>query len=170
MFYLLMVSLFLHLISFFALLVLYKRQEAYRPENDNKNIKEMEDMLLSYTTEMKDNNERLIRRLKEEKASYIKSGINSAEEETEKQTGPPAPKENLPDSTQHPETNKEQALYDKYENYEPPLPDLEKPPLVETTLRSQVLALKEKGYSENEIAQQLKIGAGEVELLIKFYQ
>src|SRR5699024_3576524 len=55
---------------------------------------------------------------------------------------------------------------EEFGNYSPPIPEDESP-IIETSPVSQVLSLHKQGLSEQEIAKQLNMGAGEVELMIK---
>lgn len=163
MVYLLIVSIFFHFVTFFTLIILYKRQEPTQSGNNQQSMKEMEDMLLSYTTEMKENNERLIRRLKEEKSQLIKQqAMNIYETSPEVLTA----KEG---ADKDKSTDTSAVKVKAYEDYEPPVPSETSPEeKVEASKHSRVLALNQEGYSEKEIARRLNIGAGEVELLLKF--
>lgn len=168
MIYLLLVSLFLHFVTFFAITVLYKRQEVQQPYSNAKQIQEMEDMLLSYTTEMKENNEQLIQRLKVEKEKYVKQQEAALDRSETADSTTDTHVESIKPINYYPPLTAA-GPKNPYENYQPPLPKEEPPAEAAVTSKhSRVLALKKEGYTEKEIAKKLNIGAGEVELLLKF--
>lgn len=147
------------------MILLYQRIERAKPLDEEKVVKEIEDLLLSYTTEMKENNERLARRIS-------KLAVNSSHEKVDnhkteaKKTERVAPPTSLVNSFLDSSSNEE-----NYKEYEPPLPD-ENPEemAVDSPTSSRVLSLYKQGYSATNIAKELRIGAGEVELLLKFYK
>ena len=55
------------------------------------------------------------------------------------------------------------------EVYQPPLPEQEAT-TYQPSVQSQILELREKGYSLDEIAKRLDRGKTEIELLLKFHQ
>ncbi|MCR6096071.1 hypothetical protein HXA31_08305 [Salipaludibacillus agaradhaerens] len=178
MIYLVLISLFLHLISFFIIVVLFQRLDNQKPLDKEKTLKEMEDLLISYTTEMKDNNERLARRM-----AHLTPSVKA----------PPVVTPKAPFEQKEPESSQmfteevdelqssindkedvngqvEETSDTKYAEYEPPLPPSEKEDIVEPSDTSKVLSLNKQGYTEQEIAKKLDMGAGEVALLLKFYK
>ncbi|MFA9558057.1 DUF6115 domain-containing protein [Evansella sp. AB-rgal1] len=167
MVYLLVVSFILHFISFYIMILLYQRQSKQEPVKGEKVLREMEDMLVSYTTEMKENNDRIVRIiLKERKESAYKevpfhaklNGENerSKDDVTEIES---KGKNNIED---------EDDLYTNYSNYKPFLPKEILEPTTSDT--AKVLSLHKRGLTVKEIAQKLNMGAGEVELMIKFHK
>lgn len=174
MIYLVFISLLLHLVSFFVIVILYQRIENQKPLDKEKTVKEIEDLLLSYTAEMKENNEKLAKRISElpvaERNQVFKN--EAAEDARPEGTSPAqinkeAEGKRTPDSVR--ETGSE--MPEKYSRYTPPVPGMEKEEeSLKPSSTSKVLSLSKQGYSKDEIAKQLEMGAGEVELLLKFYK
>ncbi|MGJ9381437.1 DUF6115 domain-containing protein [Salipaludibacillus sp. CF4.18] len=165
MVYLVIISLALHFVSFYIMILLYQRMERTKPLDKEKTMKELEDLLLSYTTEMKDNNERLARRV-----SKLSANSSPKVNEHRKIENIPEPitdpdqslVNTFPDSADHEED---------YKEYEPPLPDETSEEIaLDSSTTSRVLSLYKRGNSITDIAKELRIGAGEVELLLKFYK
>ncbi|UTR15070.1 hypothetical protein MM221_00255 [Salipaludibacillus sp. LMS25] len=176
MIYLVIISLFLHLISFFIIVVLFQRLDNQKPLDKEKTLKEMEDLLISYTTEMKDNNERLARRMAHltpsVKATPVTPKLSFEEKETGSSPAFSDEVDELHGTNVKEDVNEpiEEASDTKYAEYEPPLPSSEKEVSVEPSDTSKVLSLNKQGYTEQEIAKKLDMGAGEVALLLKFYK
>lgn len=174
--YLLAVSFVLHFITFYLLIMFYQRLKAQQPFDKEKTLREMEDLLIAYTQEMKDNNEKLAKtvlRERKAKSSFsppISKDITEAkivqndENMKEDQENILEQKHKVQDEKVETEHFQEQVM-----NYTPPLPKDEPPPL-HTSPISQILSLHKRGLDVNEIAKQLNMGAGEVELLIKIHK
>ncbi|MBU8906986.1 DUF6115 domain-containing protein [Desertibacillus haloalkaliphilus] len=174
--YLVIVSIILHFITFFWIITLMQRfnREAPSPNKNAEKVKaEIEDLLVAYTTEMKEENERLIKQFidhGQEQSQQLREDTVRHDppqrERTTKQTSPLSPLSN------------EQVEFDKTENeydrsYQPPIPtddDYKSDDVFEQSETAKVLSLANQGYSANEIAKKLGMGKGEVELLLKFYQ
>ncbi|SDY71052.1 hypothetical protein SAMN05421736_103100 [Evansella caseinilytica] len=184
MIYILLISFILHLISFYFIILLFQRQGARQPVDNEKTLKDMEDLLVSYTAEMKENNERLVRMISKQAKEYpvIKKPDMLIMENSGNSSDDPVIQENIlakntekeplvvptkaaesADDPQEPVTEEE-----KYAAYSPPVPEAEAE--MEASSTSGVLDLHRQGYSTKEIAKKLKMGAGEVELLLKFYK
>ena len=189
MIYLLIVSFFLHLISIFAIVVLYQKTEAVKPPDHNQTLREMEDLLISYTTEMKENNERMARRLSKLNTEQV--SVTRTEPSLYDQRGSYEPnKKRHPSDSEKKDVsfddekrvadtvydeksdvseNVQPAQEEDYGDYVPPgVHDGEVK--VDTSSTSRILSLHAQGYTVQEIAKQLQMGAGEVELLLKFHQ
>ncbi|UTR10841.1 hypothetical protein MM300_00440 [Evansella sp. LMS18] len=162
MLYLLIISFLLHLVCFYFIILLYQRLKHQEPFDKEKTLNEMEEMLLAYTTEMKENNEKIAR--------IVSRKLNS-------QSAGPKPEDRSTDAGPD-DYGREQegpegeilAFHAEQKEYTPPLPDEEKAVSVDTSPQSRVLSLHNEGYTINEIARKLNMGTGEVELLIKFYK
>ncbi|WP_096189098.1 DUF6115 domain-containing protein [Evansella halocellulosilytica] len=185
MVYLLIVSLMLHFISFFFIVILFQRQNEQHPNDHKKTVKEMEDLLIAYTTEMKDNNDRLARRMnhlniQHEGHPNVQNSVhtnlqpeehtNTVEDQAQVSTANVDHKSSDSKSYANERVKEHEDFEDvKYSLYEPPSPQEETAhKYVETSTTSKVLSLYEKGYNVHDIAKQLDMGAGEVELLLKF--
>lgn len=151
---LLVLSIFLHFIVFVLLIFLYQdvrrlkeeRQELYGMRED------MEELLAFYVEELKKENEQL-------KNMYEKK---EKREEKEKSFT-----ERLNDSKETLSLSTETEA-----SYTPPLPkeEEERKDTFQPSLQAQVLSLFKEGLREDEIAKQLDIGKGEVELFLKLYK
>ncbi|NJP36325.1 DUF6115 domain-containing protein [Alkalicoccus luteus] len=136
--FLLLTSLLLHLASFFAIVILYRRQEASPSQDMDTKMRQMEDILAAYTEEMKDSNDQLLKEIQG----------TSKPEKTFKQT----------------ERNTNQVP----PVYAPPFPE-EQDTNMEVSDRAKVMQLYATGKKPAQIAEELQMGTGEVELLIRFH-
>lgn len=145
---LLIISLLLHGVTALWIFTLMKRLElvtiSKKEMEQAKN--EIEDLLLSYTEEMKEENERLVAMLKGsqqkptmDKETYQNEQIKKVKKEPE----------------------------ERYDNYAPPT--IDQKPIYERSTTAEVLALAKQGQTTEQIAKSLDIGTGEVELMLKFY-
>ncbi|GEL06684.1 DUF6115 domain-containing protein [Salisediminibacterium halotolerans] len=166
MVYLVIVSLVLHLVSFFVMIILYQKIESSQPPDTGRTLKEMEDMLISYTTEIKENNEKLARRINDmdtaaSKPAPLTENLRhaQADEQKDKRAAETAAKQDT-------------AADADYSAYNPPLPEetAAQEAAFISSETSRVLSMHQQGFSEADIARQLGIGAGEVHLLLKFYK
>ena len=169
--YLVIVSLALHFVSFYIMVILYQKIDRQKPLNQEKMHSEMEDLLLSYTTEMKENNERLARRINKLTTNPPLGQVN---ESLGKEAVKPKQKDKESEriaSEPSEYTIKAERDNEEYLQYEPPLP---KEDTEETTIdsfsTSRILSLYQQGFSISDIAKKMHMGAGEVELLLKFYK
>ncbi|PRO65204.1 DUF6115 domain-containing protein [Alkalicoccus urumqiensis] len=151
MYILLAASLLMHLFTIYAIVVLFRRDSAQNNGDLERSKKEIEDLLEAYTEEMKEENERLVKTLERRSAQSENRTVdtNAAPEHT------------------YSYNHKEPAAEEK--PYLPPLPVEEEPSgTYETSTKAKVYQLQDQGYSIEETAKKLKMGAGEVELLVKF--
>lgn len=173
MVYIVIVSLVLHLVSFFVMIILYQKIENQKPMDKEKTIREMEDLLVSYTSEMKENNERLVRRMtKISPESIHKRPVDQAEKQDANpaKTDYPRSINNVP-SSESIEDSSELAYESEYDQYMPPTPSGNKDQVsFDSSSTANVLSLSKQGYTESEIAKKLQMGAGEVGLLLKLYK
>ncbi|UCZ51698.1 hypothetical protein LGQ02_12570 [Bacillus shivajii] len=180
MVYLLIISFILHFISFYFIVILHQKQKHQQPIDHSKSSKEIEDLLIAYTTEMKENNERLARQINKMNMKPVQTSVRT-EENAQKEEPTKSPNHNQkpqqtsikePSNTnrfnEHDAALEEDKQDSDYSSYVPPAPVEETDTYVEPSTASKVLALSEKGYEVQDIAKQLKMGAGEVELLLKF--
>ncbi|WP_078595619.1 DUF6115 domain-containing protein [Evansella clarkii] len=167
MLYLLIISFLLHLVCFYFIILLYQRLKQQEPFDKEKTLDEMEEMLLAYTTEMKENNEKIARivsrKLNNQTAGLKPDDRSSAAEPDESEREQEEPDGEIIAF----QTEQDSA---EQKEYTPPLPDEEKAVRVDTSPQSRVLSLHNEGYTIKEIARKLNMGTGEVELMIKFYK
>ncbi len=155
--FLLGISFLIHIITLLSIIILWKKFQATDDIDVKKAKQEMEDILLAYTTEMKEENDAFLKELQQ--VTLTK------EPQTSKQK---RDLHNPDDSERLKETSDPIRSQDVHEPYTPPLDDTKE--TFGPSLLSQVLSLKDKGYSIEEIAKKVDKGKGEIELLIKFYQ
>lgn len=169
--YLLAVSFLLHIITFFLIVVLVQKINIKKTETEvveqEKLKREIEDLLIAYTAEMKEENEKLLTKLASKRKSQEQVQSNTIKTY-----------ENLNSQTETVEMKKRVLPQPKpaiIRNVE--IDDTYAPPIVEDTedrleqsSTAQILSLSKQGYSVKEIAKKLNIGDGEVELLLKFHR
>ncbi|MDT8859000.1 hypothetical protein N0O92_02070 [Alkalihalobacillus sp. MEB130] len=162
------ISLLLHAFTFLWIITLMKRQQHVQPlstkENEDKLKSEIEDLLVSYTVEMKEENERLVKQLKQLKATPEKKSQGTSSEEN------PSPKQSLKESERVKQVPTRESI--TYDDYSPPLieEDQMESDMYEQSDTAKVLALAKQGLHAEEIAKKLSLGKGEVELMLKFYR
>lgn len=106
---------------------------------------EMEQSLLVFADEMKSGNERILSEVSAGRSSKkvstpLKTEVHIEENEATRDYQPPIPKEEQAETSYQPST---QAI---------------------------IISLQKQGFSSTEIAKQLHMGKGEVDLIIKFQQ
>ncbi|QHS22273.1 hypothetical protein GWK91_04620 [Virgibacillus sp. MSP4-1] len=158
--FLVIFSLILHAIVFIFIIYLYRRFSQNSSGMSVQERKEMEDMLSSYITEMKEENERLLNILNE-------NGKNVKEKQTE-----PDSRENsspIPDTYVEPVQKKDTTAKEtkNAENYNPETIVVEDE-AEGVSDHAKALQLYNDGLTTEEIAQKLNKGKTEIELFIKF--
>ncbi len=144
--YLLIVSLLLHFVTFFILIVIVKKmRSAFDYQQFETQKKELEDLLAYYSVELKEENERFLKEILEktklqETGTELKETHNVAEEQNT--------------LTEIEEIVQEEKTVETY---------------AQPSLEAQALQLYEQGYDIKEIAKKLNKGHGEIELLLKFH-
>lgn len=117
--------------------------------------REIEGMFSSYLLEIKEENRRM--------SEWMKEKPSSPQEGTTKEDRKRVEEANITEGAE------EDLSDDTDDEYAPPVPDsLEA--VYQPSVPSQILDLREKGYSLNEIAKELGRGKTEIELLLKFHQ
>ncbi|MCD8501537.1 MAG: hypothetical protein LRY71_07525 [Bacillaceae bacterium] len=154
--YLLASSFILHIITLYVLTILIQRINAKekKPEQNYEQIKrEIEDLMLSYTTEIKEENTKLVRMIS--KMRIPKNNHQEVANVTEKKRiVNPAEDEPSLQETDDFTPPKVVTIEDKFEQ----------------SSTAQILSLANQGLSPKEIAKKLNMGDGEVELLLKFHK
>lgn len=157
--FLLGISFFIHLITLLSIIVVWKRFQATDYQEVDKVKKEMEDILLAYTTEMKEENDAFLKdlqRLNQKSSKTVRTTtVQPIYEESNTEVTPSVEEDHM-------------GMDEPVNGYAPPVDETKED--YGPSLLSQVLSLKEQGYSLEDIAKKVNKGKGEVELLIKFYQ
>jgi hypothetical protein len=186
---LLAISLILHLYTFFWIITLMQKMKSQPSENINyeKIKEEIEDILLAYTTEMKEENEKLVLEVKKIKAENnqvlkqlefnpkiravphdrVIESINQNRSTPMTQKVSPLTKSTR--MSPQPKENNEPPSIEEYSDYQPPTIEDEKADIFEQSDTVKVLSLAKRGFNSEQIAKKLKLGKGEVELILKFY-
>ncbi|PSL51216.1 hypothetical protein B0H94_101126 [Salsuginibacillus halophilus] len=171
-------SFLLHVGSILAIVLLLqkiRRLENGRDFDDAK--REIEDVLMTYTEEMKDDNRRLLQELNQKEvkpeAVYTKQ---PAPPQTTEHKQAETREEKAPTSFQSLLKTHAQATYqapassDHETEREVDPPEPKQADAFEQSPQSAVYTLAEQGYEAVDIARKLDMGRGEVELLLKFRQ
>ncbi|WLD95181.1 hypothetical protein [Alkalihalobacillus sp. AL-G] len=167
--FLLTISFILHLTTLLAVLIVWKKFDA-SDKNDIDRVKsEMEDILMAYSTEMKEENEAFLEHLRSIKSDQykndrLKEGLHKPS--TFQSINNDEVSLTQPTPTQTPQSHNEK----EDPNYTPPPPITKEKEQFGPSMAAEVLSLQKKGYSLDEIAKKVDKGKGEIELLIKFYQ
>ncbi|MDV2885248.1 hypothetical protein RYX45_08640 [Alkalihalophilus pseudofirmus] len=188
MVYILTISLLLHGLTILWMMTLAKKISVGPPSGHTENEKvkrEIEDLLFAYTSEMKEENERLLHEIKQLKEVSSPSENKSKGENNEQGQSTSLQQDKRDGKTSksrddHPqikkpvniEQEKDPFLDEKYNDYLPPSPSSneESAAIFEQSDTANVLMLSKRGLTAEQIAKQLQLGKGEVELILKFYR
>lgn len=117
-----------------------------RLETSEQMREEMEQSLLIFAEEMKNGNDRILRQMSKEKS--LKEMLTPIQTEEPIEKG-----------------------LTSVEDYQPPVPKEEQAETVyQPSTQATIISLTKQGVSSTEIAKQLHMGKGEVDLIIKFQQ
>lgn len=186
------INLILNIIALLSIIILFLRQgKLFQLENNQKkNIQEMEELLSSFVLEMKEDNEQLIKRMKDLKINEILSNRNNQNQQTsskipyEKTIETGAREEENDLSTRLEKTVGHYAIKAYQQQSKQEKVDIQAPITkselsnkqeninfeLQESLAAQIGNLKGQGYSLEEIAQKLEKGKTEIELLLKFQE
>ncbi|SEN57755.1 hypothetical protein SAMN04488134_101399 [Amphibacillus marinus] len=149
---LLLISFFLHVLTFVQLRQMKVKHE--QPRRDHEHLirqqKELEELLSVYLVEMREENESLLAAL----TKKTPKKANVIEQDRQEQ-----------DSKDDPD----HGLKTKYSDYKP-LADDKPGESFKPSLAAQVLAMHDQGQAVDAIAKQLNKGRTEIELMLKFQQ
>jgi hypothetical protein len=186
------INLILNIIALLSIIILFLRQgKLFKLEdNQKRNIQEMEELLSSFVLEVKEDNEQLIKRIEEIKIEKNFSSQNSQKQPTsinkpiEKTIETDVREKDNDLSTRLEKTvgnyavkAYQQQLKQEIVDIQAPITESELPKVQENansvyqgSLAGQIGNLKDQGYSLEEIAQKLKKGKTEIDLLLKFQE
>ena len=184
------VLFFLQLISFYFLIILNTKLAKFKDleKKQERLMREMDDTISVYLTEMKDENDRLIKELQNVSQSEIAaSSMQHTEQYMSPQEEPPLPvvqevksdsslslekdaRINVPKNIVANAYSRQQHTGSKMVKTASPLKvEEQKEPDKVLTVEQQALELAKQGKSPEEIAKQLQKGKTEIELLLKFH-
>lgn len=159
----LIMSFILHGVTLYALILLYKKQQLGQmtPEELAQQKAEIEDLLMAYTTEIKDENDKLLNKMNRQQMTSAPADLSG------KKVDQPVDEPLLKATLHQSPANKREENETK-PTYVPPLPNEEEQ--YETSIEMQALKMYKEGYTVTDIAKKLKKGKGEVELMVKFHR
>lgn len=184
------VLFFLQLISFYFLIILNTKLAKFKDleKKQERLMREMDDTISVYLTEMKDENDRLIKELQNVSQSEIAaSSLQQTEQYMTPQEQPSLPVVHEVKSDSSLSLEKDARIYvpknivanaysrqqhtsSKMVKTAPPLKVEEQKEAEKLlTVEQQALELAKQGKSPEEIAKQLQKGKTEIELLLKFH-
>ncbi|MED4401505.1 hypothetical protein [Metabacillus fastidiosus] len=166
---LLVLSLILHVITFYFLILLSTKYSSMKEiaSNQERLFEETEQALSTYLIEIKEENEKLIKELKNGKEAFVKRSepIREAINERKHESAAEAEltEDELPPHLQQLiiqndrlEISKDSAALEKK--------------IVPLSFEAEVIELYENGHTVEQIAKKFKKGKTEIELLLKFKQ
>lgn len=155
--FLLVISLILHAVGFYFIVLLFMKFQSVKhiEERQAAMLAETEQSLTAYLIELKDENEKLITKMKHMQHSEHKWKESIAPKKSDasfpvEDTGFPVPSYTHEDRVEISARKPE--------------------PIRPQTIEEQAFHLNQKGFSAEEIAKQLNKGITEIELLLKFRQ
>lgn len=166
------ISLLLHGVTFLWIMTLLQKQHPAQNVDIEKIKNEIEDLLISYTAEMKEGNELLLKQVQENSPQKNSTAVQIQDNEEK-----PISKTKKLEEIDHvnkrkierkPKLKKERDV--DYEEYKPPHIEIEEESSYEQSDSAKAMALSKQGLSIDEIAKKLSLGKGEVELMLKFYR
>ncbi|WP_216827962.1 DUF6115 domain-containing protein [Alkalihalobacterium elongatum] len=161
--FLITTSLVLHLLTFLWIVTLLQKiNNQQAPQIDEEKIKrEIEDLLVAYTAEIKEENERVLEQIKLSKQKASQAIIENKQPFLNRKDAVvfKTEEQSIPSNT-----------HTVYGGYVPPEIKSDETDMYVQSTTAQVLSLSKQGLSTDEIAKKLNLGKGEVELMIKFYQ
>ncbi|RDY72131.1 DUF6115 domain-containing protein [Halobacillus sp. SY10] len=153
--FLLIFSFIIDGVLLFALFIMMKKvRKTEELELRQKQVaSEIEDLFTSYLMEIKEENKRMESLVRKKSA--------------------PSDSQNTQNENRNDKVNshsEKKVIADKEASPSYTLPELNEKESYQPSFHSQVFELKEKGYSNEEIARKLDKGKTEIELLFKFHQ
>jgi hypothetical protein len=157
--FLLIISIIFNLVNLFFILVLWKKYSLSDLSALEKTKNEIEDLLISYTIEMKDDNEKLLSLLGNQihKNDQVDNVLNQQFEEKN---------DNMVDEDN---SKDKQAIQSDEITYAELINDTDQEVVVKS-VKEEAIMLSKEGLSLEEIAKKLGKGKGEIELLLKFHK
>ncbi|MFD2443549.1 hypothetical protein ACFSO7_06055 [Bacillus sp. CGMCC 1.16607] len=189
------ISLLLNFVAFFVILILFQRQnKLFEVEkNQEKLVKEMEEVIASYLMEMKEDNERFIEKINQINQSRNMKVESKVEEKRQSQhtyseeSAHNKLTEKLESTSARPvyAVSRVQIANAYKQNQYPQIKKDESNSVlsdipintngietvsIKKSILEEILLLQNQGYSEEEIAKKLNKGKTEIQLLLKFQQ
>lgn len=169
---LIFISFILHIITFIVLRHFYLKQQAYQSEQHKFELekKELEQLLMSYLIEMKEENDRLLAALKKNGNKGPKQSSSIIEPKPLKQNQKANVSGERYDQSMAEEPLSSQTYDQENEQVYTPLVDdiPNQQEVYKKSYQAEIIERFEQGESPADIAKALNRGKTEVELIIKF--
>ncbi|XQY93537.1 hypothetical protein ACNRWW_09105 [Metabacillus sp. HB246100] len=171
---LLLLSLLLHVVAFYFIVVLFTKLSSMKSVSDNqrKVLEEAENSMTSFLIEMKDENDRLIEHFRKQDSTNNlpdkEENVRTTDLHMEPIDRSKAKSEHAT-STQD-NTDKLPVHLGGIEDVQDIVEIKERSPITYKTPEEEALSLYEQGLTIEQIAKKLKKGKTEIELLVKFRQ
>lgn len=148
-----------------------KQPEASKQEME-KIKNELEDLLIAYTAEIKEGNERLLKQLEENKQlNQVPERMTAPEIKNVEEPVKVKVNHNAPHNIHVKQNDFVEEPEERYDEYSPPVVNQATEDMYyEQSDTAKVLALAKQGLSVEQIAKKLNMGKGEVDLMLKFYR
>lgn len=157
--FLLFISLILHLITFIVLRTLFSKlkKNAQAEVKSQQDTKEIEALFEAYLAEIQEENEKLMSALyQDDITTDTRHSISDKSQSEDSFTLDPS------------STYQKKTTIKENPAYTPPINNAAED-VVEQSFHARIYALKDQGYSTEEIARKLDCGKTEVGLMLKFH-
>ncbi|GEM03408.1 swarming motility protein SwrB [Halolactibacillus miurensis] len=158
---LILLSFLLHMVTFIVLRHYYLKQQSYQSEQHTfqEEKKELEQLLMSYLIEMKEENDRLL------------DAFNTMQkQDIEKNASSTSVTHHLDEDEQISKDQAEKSV-SKEQSYTPLVDAIEDQPVAyQKSYQAEIIERYEKGETPEQIAKALNRGKTEVALIIKFHK
>ncbi|MES1043081.1 hypothetical protein MHI39_15940 [Heyndrickxia sp. FSL K6-6286] len=169
-------SIILNIITIFAVIILYLRQNRITALDHTQKhaMKEMEDLFSAYIEELKEENNQFIdniKHLQENQSQKEKTEVNEVNESFNIENSEEQQK--IDNQVITPHSYKHMTAVKSYQNKVEPssiVTNLEAKETEPKTIQERVVSLKKEGLTNEEIAKKLNKGITEIELMLKFYK
>ncbi|WP_078554636.1 DUF6115 domain-containing protein [Alkalihalobacterium alkalicellulosilyticum] len=165
--YFLVISFILHVFTILWIFTLFQKinHSVNQTINEEKLKAEIEDLLVAYTAEMKEENEKLLKVINQNVTPKRITKLEPFEQNEIERTTPIH--KGLEEKVEEPKVERNEKEYD---DYLPPVVEDQQVDMYEQSDTAKVIALAKQGMSADDIAKKLNLGKGEVALMLKFYQ
>lgn len=155
-----LLSIILTIVAFYWVLLLTQRIKALEEAETTYNLVEIQEQLDAHLKAVREENVRFINEMEE------RSEKQATELPSHQKPTAPTPIDTAPSRSQQSSLLEEKPMLE----WEPPV-NLEEPiDVMETSLMSRILQLKQEGLNTEVIAKQLDLGKGEVALMLKLHE
>lgn len=159
--FLLIVSILFNFINLFIILIIWKKYSLSDLTSIERAKNDIEDLLIAYTDEMKDDNEKLMKMISSEQGQAHQIAVDIKTEEKK-------PEQNIDVLVDDPVRLEVDYSDNSIENEQ--IEDETDKASVKKSPVEEAILLSKQGLTHEEIAKKLGKGKGEIELLLKFHK